>query len=89
MARLPGACDLGSGREGKALWEAVGELRRTRRELVSQLATVVRDPSDIACSFCGERPPEVVVIPGPDAAICDRCVGLCQEILDATRDAPL
>lgn len=87
MARLPGACELGRVSEGKALWEAVGELRRTRRELVSQLATVVRDPSaDVSCSFCGDRPPAVVVIPGPEAAICDRCVGLCQEILEATRE---
>lgn len=71
--------------EGKALWEAIGELRRTRHELVQQLATVARDPSGVACSFCGDSPPAVVVIPGPDAAICDRCVGLCQEILEASR----
>lgn len=69
--------------EGKALWEAIGELRRTRRELVAQLATVVRDASaDVACSFCGDRPPSVVIIPGPEAAICDRCVGLCRELLE-------
>lgn len=87
MARSPGACELGRVSEGKALWEAVGELRRARRDLVSQLATVVRDPdAGVACSFCGDRPPGVVVIPGPEAAICDRCVGLCQEILDAVRD---
>lgn len=73
--------------ESKALWEAIGELRRTRRELVGQLATVVRDPSDASCSFCGDGPPAVVVIPGPDAAICDRCVGLCQEILEAARES--
>ncbi len=73
--------------EGKALWEAIGELRRTRRELVRQLASVVRDTTvDVACSFCGDRPPAVVVIPGPDASICDRCVGLCQEILEASLD---
>lgn len=88
MARPARACDARSVSEGKALWEAVGELRRARRELVSQLATVVRDPAGLSCSFCGDGPPAVVVIPGPDAAICDRCVGLCQEILDAARDLP-
>lgn len=71
--------------EGKALWEAIGELRRTRRELVAQLSTVVRDASiGVACSFCGDAPPAVVVIPGPDAAICDRCVGLCRELLETS-----
>ncbi len=83
------SCDLFPVSEGKALWEAIGELRRTRRELVQQLATAVRDTSvDVTCSFCGDAPPAVVVIPGPDAAICDRCVGLCREILDASRDSP-
>lgn len=89
MARGAPACDARSVSEGKALWEAVGELRRTRRDLVSQLATVVREPTGVTCSFCGDGPPAVVVIPGPDAAICDRCVGLCQEILDAARDGAL
>lgn len=90
MARTRIACELGSVSEGKALWEAIGELRRTRRELVSQLATVIGDPSaGVVCSFCGDGPPAVVVIPGPDAAICDRCVGLCQEILETARETAL
>lgn len=89
MALAARSCDLFPVSEGKALWEAIGELRRTRRELVQQLATAVRDTSvDVTCSFCGDAPPAVVVIPGPDAAICDRCVGLCREILDASRDSP-
>lgn len=87
MARGHRSCDLQHVSESKALWEAIGELRRTRRDLVRQLATVVRDTSvDLACSFCGDGPPAVVVIPGPDAAICDRCVGLCREILEASLD---
>ncbi len=73
--------------ESKALWGAIGELRRTRRELVQQLATVVDDGAvDLRCSFCGESPPAVRIIPGPEAAICDRCVGLCQETLEASRE---
>lgn len=70
--------------EGKALWEAIGELRRTRRELVQQLATVVDEAVGVSCSFCGESPPAVRIIQGPEAAICDRCVGLCQEILETS-----
>ncbi|MBZ0115503.1 MAG: hypothetical protein IT378_18120 [Sandaracinaceae bacterium] len=73
--------------EDRKLWEALGELRRTRRDLVSQLAGVVREASDVECSFCGERPPAVLIIPGPKVAICDRCVGLCQEILELAREA--
>lgn len=84
MAR---ACDLVPVSDGKDLWSAIGELRRARRDLVGQLAGVVRDASlELECSFCGERAPAVAVIPGPDAAICDRCVGLCVEILELARD---
>jgi hypothetical protein len=73
--------------DGKDLWSAIGELRRARRVLVSQLADVVREPAGkVECSFCGERSPDVAVIPGPDAAICDRCVGLCVEILELARE---
>jgi hypothetical protein len=87
VARERGACDVVAVGEGKALWEAIGELRRTRRELVRQLASEVRDgPAPLVCSFCGDGAPAVVVIPGPEASICDRCVGLCQEILDASRE---
>ena len=68
--------------EQKGLWAAIGELRRTRRDLVRQLTETVRDGADVPCSFCGEAPPQVVVIRGPSANICDRCVGLCREILD-------
>jgi hypothetical protein len=73
--------------EGKALWGAIGELRRTRRELVTQLARAAQGGSSILpCSFCGEGAPNVTVIPGPDdVAICDRCVGLCSEILELAR----
>ena len=74
--------------DGKELWGAIGELRRTRRELVGQLANVVKDSiSALSCSFCGDSAPNVIVIPGPEgAAICDRCVGLCAEILELARE---
>ncbi len=68
--------------ESKALWEAVGELRRTRRELVAQLSDVVREASDQECSFCGAEPPDEVLVVGPEANICARCVELCREILE-------
>jgi hypothetical protein len=70
----------------KDLWGAIGELRRTRRELVSQLAIVAKEAVPGAeCSFCGESPPSVMIVPGPEASICDRCVSLCAEILEIAR----
>lgn len=66
--------------EGHELWGAIGELHRTRRELIGQLANVIRD-GDVSCSFCAHSPPDVTVLQGPAAAICDRCLELCQEIL--------
>ena len=66
--------------EGHDLWGAIGELHRTREELIGQLADVITE-GDVTCSFCGQGPPVVVVLQGPEAAICDRCVALCREIL--------
>lgn len=67
----------------KSLWEAVGELRRTRRELVSQLSEVRRHGTEPACSFCGATPEDEPVLIGPgDANICARCVELAGEILE-------
>ena len=39
------------------------------------------------CSFCG-KPERIVekLIAGPGINICDECVALCVEILDAERD---
>ena len=67
--------------EGQNLWGAIGELHRTRGDLIRQLADVLHDGADSACSFCGQAPPEVTVIRGAEASICDRCVDLCREIL--------
>ena len=66
--------------EEHSLWEAIGNLHRTRRDLIQQLATVVRGEGERACSFCHSEPPEVAVLVGPDVAICDRCVELCREV---------
>lgn len=66
--------------EDHALWEAIGNLHRTRRDLIQQLANVVRGEGGIACSFCHAKPPDVAVLEGTDAAICDRCVELCREV---------
>lgn len=43
-------------------------------------------PPHPACSFCG-KPERIVekLIAGPGIYICDECVGLCVEILDAER----
>ena len=45
-------CDVERVNDGKDLWGAIGELRRTRRELVGQLANVVKD-SVTAVSWSG------------------------------------
>lgn len=66
--------------EDHALWEAIGNLHRTRRELLEQLS-VTDAGSKRACSFCHGQPPDVTVVSGPDVAICDRCVELCREVL--------
>lgn len=35
------------------------------------------------CSFCGKRQDQVrKLVAGPGVYICDRCIGLCQEVLD-------
>lgn len=42
-----------------------------------------KDKTLLACSFCG-RPEEAVdrLISGPDAYICDKCIKLCQDIIE-------
>jgi len=42
-----------------------------------------KDKTILACSFCG-RPEEAVdrLISGPDAYICDKCIKLCQDIIE-------
>jgi len=66
--------------EDHALWEAIGNLHRTRRELLEQLSLTDAAQST-ACSFCHGEPPDVRVVHGPGVAICDRCVELCREAL--------
>jgi hypothetical protein len=40
------------------------------------------------CSFCAKTNTEVArLIAGPGVYICDECVGLCNEILEAAEDA--
>ena len=70
--------------EGHDLWGAIGELHRTRQDLIEQLADVIRE-GDVSCSFCGQGPPEVIILQGPEAAICDRCIELCREIVAHTQ----
>ena len=67
--------------EDHALWEAIGNLHRTRRDLIEQLAEVVKGDGGHSCSFCHSEPPDVAVLVGPGASICDRCVELCREVL--------
>ena len=42
-----------------------------------------KDAADLRCSFCTKAHAEVKkLIAGPnDVAICDECVGLCQQII--------
>jgi ATP-dependent Clp protease ATP-binding subunit ClpX len=43
-------------------------------------------PRDAACSFCRKTRAEVrVLIHAPAEYVCDECVQLCSEILEATR----
>lgn len=38
----------------------------------------------MGCSFCGKSETEVkVLVAGPDVAICDECVSVCQELVDS------
>ena len=77
-------CEDGDMTAEHALWEAIGNLHRARHELIEQLTPVVREGGDHACSFCHSEPPDVAVLVGPSASICDRCVELCREILAMT-----
>ena len=39
---------------------------------------------DVKCSFCGKDSSQVErIIAGPDAYICNECVDLCSEIINA------
>ncbi|WP_084964823.1 ClpX C4-type zinc finger protein [Thermoactinospora rubra] len=44
------------------------------------------DKDSMRCSFCQSKAADVEkLIAGPGVFICDRCVGLCTEILDSER----
>jgi ATP-dependent Clp protease ATP-binding subunit ClpX len=43
----------------------------------------------LKCSFCGKSEEQVAkLIAGPAAHICDECVDLCNQILEASNDTP-
>lgn len=43
----------------------------------------------LICSFCGiEQSQCKKIVQGPGVNICDQCVELCQEIIDAQEDKP-
>lgn len=45
------------------------------------------DQKNLRCSFCGKRQDQVErLIVGPNAYICDECIGLCVEILNEGAD---
>ncbi|MCA9664019.1 MAG: ATP-dependent Clp protease ATP-binding subunit ClpX [Myxococcales bacterium] len=45
--------------------------------------------SEISCSFCGKRRSEVrKLISGPNVYICDECVTLCNDVLEADEAVP-
>jgi ATP-dependent Clp protease ATP-binding subunit ClpX len=57
------------------------------RNLAQRILERRRDPSEgRRCSFCGRDESRVGrLIAGPDVHICDRCVELCNEILEEER----
>lgn len=45
------------------------------------------DPNSEHCNFCGAGPVEYQnVVTGPGVRICDKCVGLCVEMLEERRN---
>ena len=41
--------------------------------------------SGLSCSFCGKKETQVTrLVGGPTARICDACIAVCNNILDAT-----
>jgi ATP-dependent Clp protease ATP-binding subunit ClpC len=70
----------GGGRT--ALFEAEEFDRPVSQKPEIQPASASHKPV-LCCSFCGEPQDRVAkLIAGPGVYICDRCVALCQEILD-------
>ena len=61
------------------------ELKELKRRMnYSKVARVHRQDIPEACSFCGQEKQKVeTLIEGPDVYICNVCVRLCQDLLDA------
>jgi hypothetical protein len=54
------------------------------------MATAARQPDIASCSFCAKKNTEVAkLIAGPGVYICDECVALCQELVDADETSVL
>ena len=48
--------------------------------------TIPQEALQLLCSFCGKGAEEVAqLIAGPGPAICDECVGLCNDVLAGRR----
>jgi len=49
-------------------------------------ATIARFRNKLYCSFCGQSQDDVVVLfAGPQAQICDSCVGECVALIEKTK----
>ena len=81
----------------------MGEVSRLRRDVDSLREALQRPPAQkpdiqpassayqslLNCSFCNEPQDRVTkLIAGPGVYICDRCIALCQEILDELPPPP-
>jgi hypothetical protein len=54
-------------------------------EPTANITMVLGNQAEARCSFCGQRPADVVRIVGvPKARICNQCVKICGQILDGT-----
>ena len=65
-------------------------LKPEDRERYERMKLKPAQVKDLVCSFCGKHRDEVAqMIAGPEAsvAICDECVRLCCEIVDAAGSA--
>ena len=48
---------------------------------------MANDKKDVRCSFCGRAQEEVKrLIAGPNAYICNECVGICAELIEEEQE---
>jgi hypothetical protein len=54
------------------------------QKAISEEASGSRPTSgrDLNCDFCGKSPPEVKIVQGPSAVICNECVRTISEVFD-------